>query len=188
MLSGILEPSPFIDCKRVPNLESITTFKESVNHLVQISPTFQGIPPEFLRSAILKDEILRRQFNKGEVIINEGNLKCDHFFALLSGELVVSKKGEALAKIDETCSFGTIGYFTGKRSADVISAVESAVVLILSRHNIRKWPDMIQSLLHENIARELSRIVESTNNILTGNTHYIEKLENAKKGLLELQI
>ncbi len=48
----------------VSDLTGINRFNNSIRRLVEISPTFQGIPVDFLRSAILKEEITRRQYGK----------------------------------------------------------------------------------------------------------------------------
>lgn len=165
----------------------ISRFNATVEHLVEISPTFRGIPASFLRSAITKNEILRCQFHEGEMIIREGDSKCDYFFALLSGRLIVCRNGKELASIEGVCSFGTIGYFMGKRSADVIAA-DTSTVLMLRRQTIEKWPDRMQSLLHENLARELSSIIEVTNNIISSDARSSDKISNVQKKLLNLGI
>lgn len=115
-------------------------------------------------------------------------MQCDYFFALLSGELSISRKQEYLTSIAQVCSFGTIGYFTGKRSAEVIAAADS-VVLKINRQTIQGWPDDIQSTLHENLARELSRIVESMNNVITNETnHCFDRIHDVQEKLCKIGI
>ncbi len=114
---------------------------------------------------IVRPEFQRKEFNKGDIIINEGETP-EEFFEMVSGLAEVRQNEKKVGYIYEGEFFGEISLLTEKfRSATVI-AIEKCMVKSISRD---KFFEMIDTSLNfsNTISRVLARRVASLNDRIT---------------------
>jgi diguanylate cyclase (GGDEF)-like protein len=104
------------------------------------------------------------------------------FYLLLSGDLVITKKGQAnaeniIASLSGVRLLGETGLLAGEQRTASVKTVQSSTLLKFDAEGIKKNPKIYMKIL-DNIAHELSRKLRDT---ASNTSEQIEKTDDMKK-------
>jgi len=81
-----------------------------------------------------------RQFNEGDIIINEGD-EPDNLFQMVEGKALVSVKGTEIGEIKEDEVFGEVSFLTKTTRGATVRAVNRCLVQVISRPDFDEFSE-----------------------------------------------
>ncbi len=114
---------------------------------------------------IVRPEFKSREFNKGDIIIKEGETS-EEFFEMVSGSAEVHRNNKKVGYIYEGELFGEISLLTDKLRGATVIATENCMIRSISKDN---FFDMIESSSNfsNTISRIMARRIASLNDRIT---------------------
>lgn len=123
------------------------------------NPLFEGLSPEELDIATSLAKEIR--FEKGDLIVEEGNLG-EQFFFILSGSLEVLKNGHRVYVLNKGDVVGELALLKSVPRIATVRTLEPSVVQEL---NVKKLPASIRSKLSKNLSYLFSARLSTTNQL-----------------------
>lgn len=115
-------------------------------------------------------EVLRvgswEKYSPGETIIKEG-LDDYSFCILISGDVVVRKRGQDLTNLRAGDCFGEMGYLARSQRTATITALNDARILRISEAQMDQARDSVQARFNKMFLKTLVRRLEKTSDELT---------------------
>jgi len=133
------------------------------------SPLFKGLKPFQIKRAILSGQI--REFNRGDVVVDQGNSYDDHFYVLLEGSAKATHRDNdgsihTLGYLKSGDLFGEIAEFSSRDRMARVTIEESSRALEMqwnSIHQLGRFHPRIAMRLYRNLSEVMgSRIVDLT--------------------------
>ncbi len=127
--------------KMMDALFRLTDLENKINRTLAATLMRQDAAPDFLM----------KEYEDGDIIINEGEKSTD-IFEMLSGEAEALQGDTVVGKINEGEIFGEVSFFTGEARNATVRATESCMVRIINQSN---FAEMIKN--NPNFAIAISR-------------------------------